>query len=65
MRITIEEHKCIAAGQCVLKAPMVYDQREEDGVVIILNDHPTGADQEAARLGARFCPADVIQIHED
>lgn len=65
MKLTIEPHKCIGAGQCVLKAPMVFDQQEEDGIVILLNDHPTGTDETAARLAARVCPAEVIHVHED
>lgn len=64
MNIAIEPRKCIAAGQCVLKAPMVFDQGEEDGIVILLNEHPEGADAAAARIAARVCPAEVITIGE-
>ena len=64
MRLSIEPRKCIAAGQCVLKAPLVFDQGEEDGIVILLNEHPQGKDAEAARLAARVCPAEVITVHE-
>lgn len=65
MKISIEPHKCIGAGQCVLKAPAVFDQQEEDGIVILLNENPDGADETAARTAARVCPAEVIHIHED
>jgi ferredoxin len=65
MKVSIEPRKCIAAGQCVMKAPMVFDQQEEDGIVILLNDHPQAEDQAAARLAARVCPAEVIHIHEE
>ena len=64
MKVSIEPRKCIAAGQCVLKAPMVFDQQEEDGIVILLNAHPLDKDAEAARLAARLCPAEVISISE-
>ena len=64
MRVSIEPRKCIAAGQCVLKAPMVFDQQEEDGIVILLNEHPENGDAEAARLAARLCPAEVISVSE-
>ena len=33
MKITVDEEKCCAAGQCVLIAPEVFDQRDEDGIV--------------------------------
>jgi ferredoxin len=65
MKVSIDQHRCVGAGQCVLKAPMVFDQQEDDGMVILLNDHPPSEDQAAARLAARVCPAEVITIHED
>ena len=65
MKISIEPHKCIGAGQCVLKAPQVFDQREDDGIVILLEESPDGPAADAARIAARVCPAEVIHIHED
>lgn len=65
MRVSIEPRKCIAAGQCVLRAPTVFDQGEDDGIVVLLNDHPEREDASAARLAARVCPAEVITISED
>ncbi|WP_327096405.1 ferredoxin [Nocardia vinacea] len=40
MKVSVEADKCVAAGQCVLPAPEVFDQREEDGVVILLDETP-------------------------
>ena len=65
MHITIDESRCIGAGQCVLNAPEVFDQREDDGIVVLLVADPQGANQEAARRAARLCPAEAIVIHED
>jgi ferredoxin len=65
MKIVIDKSRCIGAGQCVLKAPHVFDQQEEDGIVILLKARPEGADQAAARLAARVCPAEVIVIEEE
>ncbi|CAM5507981.1 ferredoxin [Streptomyces canarius] len=36
MKVHIDEHKCVASGQCVLVAPDVFDQRDEDGVAVLL-----------------------------
>jgi ferredoxin len=41
MKVTIDTDKCISAGQCVLVAPDVFDQRDEDGLVILLNASPS------------------------
>ncbi|MEU9456719.1 ferredoxin [Streptomyces sp. NPDC048277] len=64
MKITVDEEKCCAAGQCVLVAPEVFDQRDEDGIVVLLEPVP-GTDQEAAaREAAQVCPAAAILIEE-
>jgi ferredoxin len=64
MHIVIDEEKCCGAGQCVLAAPDVFDQRDEDGVVILLDADP-GAEQHAAvREAAALCPAAVIAVQE-
>ncbi|WP_243794837.1 ferredoxin [Saccharopolyspora gloriosae] len=64
MQITIEEEKCCGAGQCVLAAPGVFDQRDEDGVVVLLDTDP-GADQlENVRNAANLCPAAAIEVRE-
>jgi ferredoxin len=65
MRITADDSRCIGAGQCVLNAAAVFTQREEDGIVVLLNAAPEGNDQDAARRAARLCPADAITVHED
>jgi ferredoxin len=65
MRIEINRSKCIAAGQCVLKAPQVFDQDEQDGIVILRTNNPPPELRETARLAARVCPSEAITIHED
>ena len=65
MKLSVNQSRCIGAGQCVLKAPMVFDQQEEDGLVILLQEHPAPEHQASARVAARVCPAEVIAIHED
>ena len=64
MQILIEEDKCCGAGQCVLAAPEVFDQRDEDGVVVLLDAAP-GADQyDNIRNAAAICPAAAIELRE-
>jgi len=64
VHVTIDEPRCIAAGQCVLTAPEVFSQRDEDGIVELLAEHPPASEHEATRLAARLCPADVIRVDE-
>ncbi|MBT2228153.1 ferredoxin [Nonomuraea sp. NEAU-A123] len=64
MKITVDEEKCCGAGQCVLIAPAVFDQRDDDGIVILLDAEP-GEDQHAAvRETAAVCPAGAIVLDE-
>jgi ferredoxin len=64
VRITVATEKCVAAGQCVLLAPEVFDQREEDGVVVLLDATPPGDRHAAVRESAMVCPATAIHLSE-
>ncbi|MEU1515153.1 ferredoxin [Streptomyces sp. NPDC090075] len=62
MKISIEQDRCVAAGQCVAAAPDVFDQRDEDGVVVLLDPAPHAALAEDVRHAAAVCPALAIHI---
>ena len=64
MRITIDQNKCVASGQCVLTAPDVFDQRDEDGIVILLNPNPSPERAEDIRRAATLCPALAITVED-
>lgn len=42
MNIAVDADKCCGAGQCVLPAPEVFDQGEDDGIVILPAPEPAG-----------------------
>lgn len=50
----------MAAGQCVLIAPEVFDQRDEDGIVVLLEESPGPELHDAVRESAVACPAAAI-----
>ncbi|MEV6618295.1 ferredoxin [Streptomyces sp. NPDC051051] len=65
MDITIDHDRCIGAGQCALIAPAVFDQRDEDGLAVLLVDRP-GSDLHAAvQEAADSCPLSAISVRED
>ena len=64
MRVHVEREKCIAAGMCAMTAPSVFDQDEEDGTVIVLNDSPSAENAEVVREAVSLCPAQVISVRE-
>ncbi|MEV4225059.1 ferredoxin [Nonomuraea sp. NPDC049725] len=62
MKVIVDEDKCCGAGQCVLIAPEVFDQRDDDGIVVVLQAEP-GADQhDAVREAAAVCPGAAIGL---
>ncbi|MEU5592971.1 ferredoxin [Streptomyces sp. NPDC020298] len=64
MKITVDEVKCCGAGQCVLIAPEVFDQRDEDGIVVLLGTEPAEEHHTAVREAASVCPAAAIELSE-
>ncbi|AJC53599.1 MULTISPECIES: ferredoxin [Streptomyces] len=64
MKILIDEDKCVGAGQCVLAAADVFDQRDEDGIVILLDAAPPNASLPQVKDAAARCPALAIEVVE-
>lgn len=64
MKVTVDQDKCVSSGQCVLNAGDLFDQRDDDGVVVLLDDSPGEDRAEDARKAAAACPALAIQIQE-
>ncbi|MFH8771054.1 MULTISPECIES: ferredoxin [unclassified Streptomyces] len=60
--ITADAERCYGAGLCVLTAPEVFDQREEDGVVVLLDPHPAARLYDAVEEASRLCPAGAIGL---
>ena len=65
MHLRADRDRCVGAGQCVLTEPAVFDQSEDDGTVIVLDDAPT--DQETiarVREAVHICPSQALTITE-
>jgi ferredoxin len=65
MKITIDQDKCCGAGTCVLLAPDVFDQRDDDGIVILLDERPSEELHPVVREAADVCPGAAIFVSED
>jgi len=63
MRITVDVERCIGGGQCVLSAPELFDQSDDDGTVILLRQ-PASGEEDDAQQAARVCPARAIALHD-
>jgi ferredoxin len=64
LRIEVDEVACVGGGQCVLAADDIFDQRDDDGVVIVLDATPGRERLEAVRRAVRLCPANAIRVIE-
>ncbi|WP_345597727.1 ferredoxin [Streptomyces marokkonensis] len=61
-RVGAERDRCVGAGQCVLAAPAVFDQDEEDGLVRVLAERPSAAQSDAVREAVRACPSGALTL---
>jgi ferredoxin len=64
MKVTIEQDRCVASGQCVAAAPEVFDQRDEDGIAVLLDEAPPAERAGDVRHAAAVCPALAIHIEQ-
>ena len=64
MKVTVDQAVCASSGNCVMHAPEVFDQRDDDGVVVLLNPNPAADQADGVRKAAAQCPALAIHIEE-
>ncbi|MEE6164542.1 MULTISPECIES: ferredoxin [unclassified Mycolicibacterium] len=64
MKISVDQDKCVSSGQCVLNDSELFDQRDDDGVVVLLQPSPGAEHVDGARRAAAACPAVAIAIEE-
>ncbi|WP_432973864.1 ferredoxin [Dactylosporangium sp. CA-233914] len=62
MHIEVDQEKCCGAGQCALIAPDVFDQRDSDGVVLLLDPEPDESARAVVTEAASVCPAAAIAV---
>jgi ferredoxin len=62
VRVTVDQDRCVGSGQCVMSADTVFDQREDDGIVVLLTDNPPAAVAEDVKQAAAVCPALAITV---
>lgn len=59
-RISVDQDRCCGSGMCTLTAPDVFDQRDSDGVVVVIQPAPRGEQLAAARKAINLCPSRAI-----
>ncbi|WP_342775129.1 ferredoxin [Nonomuraea diastatica] len=64
MHIKADTGVCVGSGQCVLTEPAVFDQ-DDDGIVVLLTDHPDGQTAAQARDAVTLCPSRALSILQE
>ncbi|MFF3438408.1 ferredoxin [Streptosporangium sp. NPDC002721] len=64
MNVTVDTGRCCGAGQCVLLVPDVFDQGDDDGIVVLLDPAPAEPLHAAVREAAGVCPTGAISLDE-
>lgn len=62
MDVRVDRDRCLGAGMCALTAPEVFDQDQDEGLVVLLNARPPQERQAAVRVAAGVCPAAAITL---
>jgi ferredoxin len=65
VKVSVDQEKCCGAGTCVLLAPEVFDQRDEDGIVVLLDAEPPTELHETVREAVSVCPGSAIRAAEE
>lgn len=64
MKVRVDQHNCIGAGNCAQLAPQIFGQREDDGVVVLLNDSPNAGQEGDVAKAVKICPAQAISVSD-
>jgi ferredoxin len=65
MRIVADRDRCIGSGQCVLTEPGIFDQSEEDGLVLLISEQPDADAEAAVRQAVRLCPSQALSVQDE
>ena len=64
MKVLVDQDKCVASGQCVVAAPDVFDQRDDDGIVVVRDEEPPAEQEDVVRQAVLTCPSGALSIVE-
>jgi ferredoxin len=62
MRIVADTTRCVGAGQCVIAAPDVFDQTDDEGLVVVNQPEPADELMEYVVAAVAACPAQALSL---
>jgi ferredoxin len=64
VKVVADTDRCVGAGQCVLIAPEVFDQGEDDGIVVVLDAEAGSVSLSEVREAVDLCPARALSLDD-
>jgi ferredoxin len=65
VRVAADRDVCIGSGNCVFTAPGVFDQDDDEGLVVLLSADVDVQAAGAVRDAVAHCPSGALRIAED
>ncbi|WP_077801671.1 ferredoxin [Streptomyces sp. JHA26] len=65
LRIAVDSEKCCGAGTCVLIAPEVFDQTDDEGLAFVVCGEPDPEQADSVHEAALACPRGAITVTEE
>jgi ferredoxin len=65
MKVTAHREVCIGSGNCVFSAPAVFDQDDDEGLVVVLAAEVDPRDAGPVRDAVARCPSGALRILAD
>jgi ferredoxin len=65
LHVRADRDRCVSSGQCVMTAPDVFDQDEDEGVVVVKDETPPAERAADVRQASVMCPAMAITVTEE
>jgi len=63
MKIQADRDRCIGAGMCALIAPLIFDQDEDDGrVMVLITGDPEPDDVHSTERAIAACPSGALSL---
>ncbi|MEV4640162.1 ferredoxin [Actinoplanes sp. NPDC049548] len=61
-RVRADREVCIGAGNCVMTLPQVFDQDDDEGLVVVTDPDAQGQPDELLQRAVMMCPAGAITV---
>lgn len=62
LEVSVDARLCVSSGNCAMSAPAVFDQSDEDGVVVLLDAHPPADQRPGVEQAEELCPVRAIRL---